>query len=186
MCSNLCALEESKCGCNSTLINFEKNCLRQFYEEDKNVTKKCIAKYLKEFRKAKIKSKFDKCTIYCPSECDSMTYRITPSFEAYPAFGKISQKSKIENGLKKFKTYEEVRKHFSSVLVYYKDLKYTLIAQEPRTQLFNVISNIGGILGLFLGISFLSFMELIEILFQIIYIKYFEPNVLTTNKEWTF
>jgi hypothetical protein len=138
MCSNLCALEESKCGCNSTLINFEKNCLRQFYEEDKNVTKKCIAKYLKEFRKAKIKSKFDKCTIYCPSECDSMTYRVTPSFEAYPAFGKISQKSKIENGLKKFKTYEEVRKHFSSVLVYYKDLKYTLIVQEPRTQLFNV------------------------------------------------
>ena len=81
--------------------------------------------------------------------------------------------SKIENGLYRFQTYEQVSKHFSSILIYYKELKYTLISQEPRTMLFNVISNIGGILGLFLGISFLSFMELVEILFQVIYIKCF-------------
>ncbi len=173
LCSHLYALEESNCGCNSTLANFEKNCLRQFYEENLNDTKKCTAQYLKEFRIAKIRSNKDRCISYCPSACDSMTYQITPSYEAYPKIGKISRKSKIENGLYKFQTYEQVSKHFSSILIYYKELKYTLISQEPRTMLFNVISNIGGILGLFLGISFLSFMELVEILFQVIYIKYF-------------
>ena len=83
-----------------------------------------------------------------------MAYRITPSFEAYPKFGKISRKSKIENGLYKFQTYEQVSRHFSSILVYYKELKYTLISQEPRTRMFNVISNIGGILKVYLNIKY--------------------------------
>ena len=81
----------------------------------------------------------------------------------------------MENGLNSFETYEQVSRHFSSILVYYKELKYTRISQEPNTMLFNVISNVGGILGLFLGISFLSFMEIFEMLFQIIYIKFFTP-----------
>jgi hypothetical protein len=36
--------------------------------------------------------------------------------------------------------------------------------------MFNFISNIGGILGVFLGISFLSFIEIFEIIFEIIFI----------------
>jgi hypothetical protein len=176
LCSYLFALEESNCGCNSSLIDFEKNCLRQFYEENLNDTKQCVSEYLKEFRISRLKSEFDKCSVYCPSECDSMTYMITSSYEALPKSGKISYKSKMENGLNSFETYEQVSRHFSSILVYYKELKYTRISQEPKTMLFNVISNVGGILGLFLGISFLSFMEIFEMLFQIIYIKFFTPS----------
>jgi len=49
-----------------------------------------------------------------------------------------------------------------------------LISNKPKTELFTIISNIGGTLGLFLGISFLSFIEIFEILFQVIYILFFE------------
>ncbi len=169
-CSFLLALEESNCGCNSSLIDFEKNCLRQFYEENLNDTKQCVSEYLKEF------SISDKCGVYCPSECDSMTYKITSSYGTFPKSGKISSKSKIENGLYNFETYEQVNKHFAAILIYYKDLKYTRIRQEPKTQLFNVFSNVGDILSLFVGISFISLMELFEIIFRIIYIKFFTPH----------
>ena len=54
------------------------------------------------------------------------------------------------------------------ILVYYESLKYTLISQQPKTQLLNLIPNIGGALGLFIGISFLSFIEIIELFIEII------------------
>ena len=54
--------------------------------------------------------------------------------------------------------------------IYYNELKYTLISEEPKTEIFNFISNIGGILGLFLGVSFLSIIEIFEIIFEIIFI----------------
>jgi len=71
---------------------------------------------------------------------------------------------------KNYTTYDEINKHFVGFRVFFKDLKYTLISQEPKTQTFNFISDIGGILGLFLGISFLSFVEIMEIIFEIVLI----------------
>ena len=63
--------------------------------------------------------------------------------------------------------YEDVNKHFFGIRVHYNDLKYTFINQEIKIHTFNLISNIGGILGLFLGISFLSFIEIFEIFYEI-------------------
>ena len=50
-----------------------------------------------------------------------------------------------------FKTYENVSKSFFSIYVYYEDLDYTLIEQIPKIQIFDLISNVGGLFGLFLG-----------------------------------
>jgi hypothetical protein len=38
--------------------------------------------------------------------------------------------------------------------------------------LIDLISNIGGILGLFLGVSFLSIIELIELFLEILFLLY--------------
>ena len=45
--------------------------------------------------------------------------------------------------------------------------------------MFNFISNIGGILGLFLGISFLSFIEIFEIIFEIMFIIFKKETLIT-------
>jgi hypothetical protein len=45
-----------------------------------------------------------------------------------------------------------------------------MIDQIGKMNGFDLISNIGGNLGLFIGISFLSFAELIELFIEIIYI----------------
>ncbi len=56
--------------------------------------------------------------------------------------------------------------------IYYKNLNYKLISQNPKTEMFNFISNIGGLLGVFLGISFLSFIEIFETFFEIMFILF--------------
>ena len=85
----------------------------------------------------------------CPEECDSIQYDISHSFT-------------------KLSTQNEIDKNFVSFAIYYENLQYTTIDQMAQMNVFDLISNIGGNLGLFIGISFLSFAELIELLVEII------------------
>jgi len=56
------------------------------------------------------------------------------------------------------------------IYVYFEDLKYTSISQQPKIELFGFISNLGGILGLFIGFIFISLLEIIEVLAESVYI----------------
>ena len=62
--------------------------------------------------------------------------------------------------------------------VYYDQLSYTQISKDAKLGLVDLISGIGGLLGLFLGMSFLSFVELIEIILEsiVIILKKFKNN----------
>jgi hypothetical protein len=103
-----------------------------------------------------------------------MSFSINSFSEQFPISGNISETIKNDyTYFKHFNTYEEANKHVVAIRVYYNDLKYTLFSQEPKTEMFNFISNIGGILGLFLGLSFLSFIEIFEIVFEILSIIFF-------------
>lgn len=82
----------------------------------------------------------------------------------------LIETSKNDNGLTRFRSYDQVNKHFIGIRVYYRQLKYTIISQTPKLDLFSLVSQIGDNFGLFWGISFLSFVELIEIFFEIIFI----------------
>ena len=85
----------------------------------------------------------------CPEECDSIQYDISHSFT-------------------KLSTQNEIDKNSISFAVFYENPQYTVIDQIAQMNVFDLISNIGGNLGLFIGISFLSFAELIELLVEII------------------
>ncbi len=135
LCSNLFAIEESNCNCKSTLDDFSKNCITQFGLEYTN-EKNCASEYLKDFRKNKL---YEKCSQYCPLECDSMHYIINTYNEQFPVDGNISAKTKSTYNLHDFKTFEEIKKHFIGMYVYYNDFRYTLISEEPETELFNFI-----------------------------------------------
>jgi hypothetical protein len=170
-CSHLFALQESNCGCNSSLNDYSWNCITNLYNKQiVDIEKgKCVSEYLKEFRK---RFQDEKCPKYCPLECDSMSYVINSYTEQIALNGNISLNSKIKIDSDDFSTYEELKKNYFAIRVYYNELKYTLISEEPKTEIFNFISDIGGILGLFLGISFLSFIEIFEIIFEIMLILF--------------
>ena len=166
LCSHLYALQESNCSCKASLENFNTKCLTNPLDTSFNsAVKICIANYLKTFR---IKEQSKKCKQLCPDECDSMSYTISNYFELIPISGPLSSTDRNTSDLAEFKTYEELHEHYIRVYVYYKELKYTLISEDPKTETFNFVSSIGGILGLFLGISFLSFIEIFEIIFEVL------------------
>ncbi len=163
LCSHLFSMQESNCSCSRNLKNFEADCL--VYPNDplfNSEIKKCVANYLKTFR---VKEQFEKCRQFCPKECDSMNYIINNYYKSYPNKGTIRNSGELSY----YKTYETLHDHYIRLFVYFTDLKYTLISESPKTETFSFISSIGGILGLFLGISFLSLIEIFEIAYEIFF-----------------
>ena len=59
-----------------------------------------------------------------------------------------------------------------SIYAFYSDLKYTYISEKPKAETYDLVSTLGGTLGLFLGISFLSFMEIVECFLEVIFVLF--------------
>lgn len=78
-------------------------------------------------------------------------------------------------------TYDNLKKSVLSFRVFYDELSYTQINQQPLVLLTNLISNIGGILGLFLGVSFLTIIEFLDIFLEILFIL-FENHTTIKNR----
>jgi hypothetical protein len=56
-----------------------------------------------------------------------------------------------------------------SVNIFYSSLSYTNIQEKPSVTGVTLMPDLGGRLGLFLGISFLSLAEVFEVLYEILY-----------------
>ena len=114
LCTHLFALHESNCSCNSTLDDFERDCVKKFYQQD-TATFTCISDYLYNFRR---NLRLEKCVNFCPLECDSMSLTLFNYVEQYPHSGKIIDKSKRDYSLELYETYEEVEKHLVVIYVF--------------------------------------------------------------------
>ena len=60
----------------------------------------------------------------------------------------------------------------TSFEIFYDEMKETVITEEKKTELTDLVATVGGILGLFTGFSFLSLVEVVEIVFQIVVILF--------------
>ena len=49
--------------------------------------------------------------------------------------------------------YDTLKESVASIVIYYDDLSYTLISQDPKMEAVDLIAAIGGTLGLFLGVD---------------------------------
>jgi hypothetical protein len=63
-----------------------------------------------------------------------------------------------------------IKESVLSFNIYYEDLSYVEYRQSPKTRLADLISNIGGIVGVFIGASFLSFVEIVECAIEVVLI----------------
>jgi len=141
---NLRFLKESNCNC--SLINFDDYPYKVCYNSTEQ--KNCYDNFIDNFNKKYLNEIFSE---HCPLECDTFSYDISINSRTSQTF---------------------LEKDSVGIYVYYEDLKYTLISQQPKMQFIDLISNIGGSLGLFVGISFISFLELFEILIEIIFVHF--------------
>jgi hypothetical protein len=112
------------------------------------------------------------CSIYCPLECDSIRYDLTISKSKFLIDNFIFQMKSGQYPINEFFDRITLKdtQNIVVVSINYKELEYTNIKEIPKMDFFDLISNIGGNLGLFIGISFLSFAEIIEFLIEAIYI----------------
>jgi hypothetical protein len=49
----------------------------------------------------------------------------------------------------------------------FKDLRYTRISQKPKTTWADLVSKIGGLLGLFVGVRLLSLMDICQFILEL-------------------
>lgn len=113
----------------------------------------------------------DECKSLCPLECNSIIYDFTISSSSYPnkfLYDVFSEKGYISNI-----TYEEFKSRAIELNVYYNSLTYAKLSESPKTSIVDLFSNIGGTLGLYVGVSLLSLVELFEIFAEFVLICFF-------------
>ena len=74
--------------------------------------------------------------------------------------------------------YDSLKRNIVQIWVGYRDLGYDRYVEDAKTEVIDLVSNIGGTFGLFLGMSFLSIAEILDILLQILF---YNRNI-TVNK----
>ena len=87
------------------------------------------------------------CEQECPTECDTNIYSLVP-------------------------TVEEVFRNKTSFVFMLGDFSSLEITQIPKFTSFNLVSTIGGTLGLFVGIRFLSIVEVVELFMDILVVTF--------------
>lgn len=128
---------------------------------------KCSSNLYRRFLQGEFYDMFMKI---CPIECNTQYYTFSNSFEFFPSphYGEFLME-KLQ-GLHENKTerhcYRELEKSVAKVNIYYDKLGYQLITEIETMTNLDLVANIGGMLGLFMGMSLLSFIELFEMIIE--------------------
>ena len=177
ICFDLCLQKRwiETCGCYIPFINK----LNSSNKCDSVNEVQCGLSLTESFFKKNI---YKICSPYCPLECNDITYSLSVSHSDFPNpnYAEILKKKPIiQSKFQKSKVFtneslivdnNELKKSIAAITIYYDDLKYTLISQIPKMSFEDLLANIGGQLGLFIGISFLSFVEIFDALIQVIFL----------------
>jgi hypothetical protein len=89
----------------------------------------------------------------CPIECEKSFFVTTNSIAEYPtlAYSQYIKNSSVIQSKYSNITYEQIKKSVSRVEIFYNELKETKISEKIKTEISDLIANLGGTLGLFLG-----------------------------------
>ena len=120
------------------------------------------------------------CTLLCPLECESITYGVQLSSAWYPTqqlgnfwLNKTCQVNDIKDencDWSEYYTYGSTYPNSSLAFnLFFPYLEYTEITETPKTSWFDLTSQVGGSLGIFLGLTVFHFLEIIEIFFLILF-----------------
>lgn len=150
------------------------NCVTSFsrFYQDCNLTSDFIQDLFNKFY-IYFKSKtYLKYQDQCPLECDTISFKTRISQTYYPSYDEYRIFLKNKALINKFPSgvntsIEELRKSVYYLQIYYEDLGYIIVSQEPKLDLWDLVSSFGGLLGLFLGFSFLSLIDLVQIIFTL-------------------
>ena len=90
----------------------------------------------------------------CTIACNQSLFDVTTTYSTYPALGEFAELAELYNT-----TQETIRNSFLSVRVFFSELIMVTEVTERSYSLTALIADIGGQLGLFLGLSIISLTE---------------------------
>ncbi len=153
-CFDLCIWEKVKQICNCTdMLGDYSECLKYAFS--------CVVTSINSLRPNNIPPK---CVETCPEECDFIIYK---TYRSYLGLINEDAFSDMPLGLKE---------NLISLNVYYPRLEYTLVNQIAKMSEFDLVSLAGGTLGLFIGFSFFTLVEMIQICLELI-VNYLSKKV---------
>ena len=104
------------------------------------------------------------CYTDCPVECNSVEYNPLVSLGEFPSKFYSNALNSINSDFSMMLN----KKNHLALNIFYDSYSYTTIQEVAKMDILDLISNIGGTLGLFIGMSFLSFAEVFEIFYLIL------------------
>lgn len=114
----------------------------------------------------------------CPLECESVSYNLYTSQAEYPSknYAKLLMRNpwiRTKYASKNLSelTEESLKRNMVEITVYYSNLGYENYEEMENMSGLDLASNVGGTLGLFLGMSFLSLIEFVDVFLQICFYK---------------
>jgi hypothetical protein len=105
----------------------------------------------------------------CPLECDSTTFDLSLSSLGYPdeKTYELYKVYKLDDYYaKEFNltlTFDLFKSNVAYFTVYFSNLQYTEITESPKTDMYTLLTQIGGSLGMFVSFSVFTLFEFIEI-----------------------
>jgi hypothetical protein len=123
----------------------------------------------------------DSCNSKCPAACSYIEYSTRASSVSYPnEYYKLllmNHSRIIASNI----SYANLDKSFLKVNIFYETMSFTQTTENAALTFETFISNIGGIFGLFIGISLLSFLEIIDLFVFILLALYNYRKSLKNN-----
>jgi len=145
-CLNLCKYQAILESCNKSqdyidIYRYYFTNNQYFFAKLNSLSGGCLKNYSSAIditTKTPLALKLLRCLNNCPDECNSVLYTT-----AY-----------IYNGN---------TLGYTTVNIYYEDFSYILNSETPKITFYNLLGSIGGLFGLFLGCSFVSLIEILEL-----------------------
>ena len=77
---------------------------------------------------------------------------------------------------------DDVKQSIVNLNIFYDRLSFTEISEKPSFTFVDLVSNVGGTFGLFIGISLLSLLEMVEIIYEMLH-QYLKTRVNPTKRK---
>nr|XP_054756141.1 degenerin unc-8-like isoform X4 [Lytechinus pictus] len=116
----------------------------------------------------------DKLGCSCPSPCEEFKYLRTPSSSIWPSERyeeHIFRRLNITNNeilTHILQSNDLSRKNILRLKIFYEDLNYEVVEMVPVYTIPSVLGSVGGLMGLYIGMSFISVFEVLFLVLRVI------------------
>ncbi|XP_072255100.1 epithelial sodium channel subunit alpha-like [Pyxicephalus adspersus] len=110
----------------------------------------------------------DQLKCHCPLQCEEEIFELTLSSSQWPSSKYMDYFSKHIQSKHGYQDVQNIRDNVVKLVVYYQQLNYEFIEEVPSMQLVDLFSSIGGLVGLWIGVSVCTVAEFVELILNLL------------------